>query len=95
MHDKYDTEGTEIMKFITVKELYKNSESYLDKTIEAVGWVRSNRGSKAFGFLVISDGSYFNTLQVVYHDSMENFAEISKLNVGAAVIVKGLSLIHI
>ena len=57
MHDKYDTEGTEIMKFITVKELYKNSESYLDKTIEAEGWVRSNRGSKAFGFLVISDGS--------------------------------------
>ena len=77
------------MNFITVKELYKNSEAYLDKTIEAVGWVRSNRGSKAFGFLVINDGSYFNTLQVVYHDTMENFAEISKLNVGAAVIVKG------
>ena len=77
------------MKFITVKELYKNSDAYLDKTIEAVGWVRSNRGSKAFGFLVISDGTYFSTLQVVYHDSMENFVEISKLNVGAAVIVKG------
>ncbi len=77
------------MNFITVKELYKNSEAYLDKAIEAVGWVRSNRGSKAFGFLVINDGSYFNTLQVVYHDTMENFAEISKLNVGAAVIVKG------
>ncbi len=77
------------MNFITVKELYKNSEAYLDKTIEAVGWVRSNRGSKAFGFLVINDGTYFNTLQVVYHDTMENFAEISKLNVGAAVIVKG------
>ena len=30
------------------------------------------------------------TLQVVYHDSMENFEEISKLNVGAAVIVTGL-----
>ena len=77
------------MNFITVKELYKNSEAYLDKEIEAVGWVRSNRGSKAFGFLVINDGSYFNTLQVVSHDTMENFAEISKLNVGAAVIVKG------
>ncbi len=77
------------MNFITVNELYKNSEAYLDKTIEAVGWVRSNRGSKAFGFLVINDGTYFNTLQVVYHDTMENFAEISKLNVGAAVIVKG------
>ena len=77
------------MKLITVKELYRNSESYLDQTIEVGGWVRSNRGSKAFGFLVVNDGTYFNTLQVVYHDNMENFAEISKLNVGAAVIVKG------
>ena len=31
----------------------------------------------------------FETLQVVYHDTMDNFAEISKLNVGAAIIVKG------
>jgi len=77
------------MNFITVKELYKNSGDYLDKTIEVGGWVRSNRGSKAFGFLVLNDGTYFNTLQVVYHDTMENFAAISKLNVGAAVIVKG------
>ena len=77
------------MNLITVKELYRNSESYLDQTIEVGGWVRSNRGSKAFGFLVVNDGTYFNTLQVVYHDNMENFAEISKLNVGAAVIVKG------
>ena len=77
------------MKLITVKELYRNSESYLDQIIEVGGWVRSNRGSKAFGFLVVNDGTYFNTLQVVYHDNMENFAEISKLNVGAAVIVKG------
>ena len=77
------------MELITVKELYRNSEAYLDKTIGVGGWVRSNRGSKAFGFLVLNDGSYFNTLQVVYHDTMDNFAQISKLNVGAAVIVKG------
>ena len=37
----------------------------------------------------MSDGSYFETLQVVYHDTMPNFAEISKLNVGASIIVKG------
>ena len=77
------------MNLITVRDLYKNSKDYLDKTVEAGGWVRSNRGSKAFGFLVINDGTYFNTLQVVYHDTMKNFADISKLNVGAAVIVKG------
>ena len=37
----------------------------------------------------MNDGSYFDTLQIVYHDKMENFAEVSKLNVGAAIIVKG------
>ncbi len=77
------------MKLTTVKELYQKSGDYQDKTVEVGGWVRSNRGSKAFGFLVLNDGSCFNTLQVVYHDAMENFTEISKLNVGTAVIVKG------
>ena len=77
------------MKLITVKELFKDSQAYLDKEIEIGGWVRSNRGSKAFGFLVVNDGTCFQTLQVVYHDQMENFVEISKVNVGAAVLVKG------
>ena len=38
---------------------------------------------------MLHDGTFFETLQVVYHDTMENFADISKLNVGAAIIVKG------
>ncbi len=37
---------------------------------------------------MVNDGTFLS-LQVVYHDNMENFAEISKLNVGAAVIVTG------
>ena len=53
------------------------------------GWIRSIRDSKTFGFIVVNDGTFFETLQVVYHDTMENFAEISKLNVGASIIVKG------
>ncbi len=77
------------MELITVRELYKNTKEYVGKTIEVGGWVRSVRASKAFGFIVLGDGTYFNTLQVVYHDTMENFAEISKVNVGAALIVKG------
>ena len=77
------------MDLVTVRELYKNREAYLDKEVSIGGWVRSVRASKAFGFIVVSDGTYFETLQVVYHDNMANFAEISKLNVGAAIIVKG------
>ena len=77
------------MKCTTVKELFQDTAAYVDQEVTVAGWVRSNRGSKAFGFLVMSDGSCFQTLQIVYHDTMENFKEISKLNVGAAVIVKG------
>ena len=77
------------MDLITVKALYKNREEYLDKEVTVGGWVRSIRDSKTFGFIVVNDGSYFETLQVVYNDSMANFNEICKLNVGAAIIVKG------
>ena len=77
------------MDLVTVKELYKNREQYFDKEVTVGGWVRSNRDSKTFGFIVVNDGSYFETLQIVYSDTMDNFAEITKLNVGAAIIVKG------
>ncbi|MBQ8813613.1 MAG: asparagine--tRNA ligase [Lachnospiraceae bacterium] len=77
------------MNLTTVRSIFKDTEKYIDKPISIGGWVRSNRASKNFGFLVVSDGTFFNTLQIVYHDDMENFAEVSKLNVGAAVIVEG------
>lgn len=77
------------MKLTTVKEIYREREKFLDKEVTVGGWVRSVRDSKTFGFIVLHDGSFFETLQIVYHDSMENFSEISKLNVGAAIVVKG------
>ncbi len=77
------------MELITMRELFKNTQAYVGKTIEVGGWVRSIRASKTFGFIVLSDGTFFTPLQVVYNDNMENFAEISKTNVGAALIVKG------
>ncbi len=78
-----------MQKLVTVKELYKETDKYLDQVIEVGGWVRSIRDSKTFGFLVMHDGSYFETLQIVFHDGMNNFSEIAHLNVGSAVIVKG------
>lgn len=76
-------------ELITVRELFKNTKAYAGKTVSVGGWVRSVRASKAFGFIVLSDGTFFSPLQVVYHDTMTNFAEVSKLNVGAALIVTG------
>ena len=78
------------MKFTTVRELYKDSSSYIDKEITVGGWVRSIRDSKTFGFIVVHDGTFFETLQVVYSDKLDNFDQICKLNVGSAVIVTGV-----
>lgn len=77
------------MDIIQLRTLFKQKEAFYDKEITVGGWVRSNRDSKAFGFLVISDGTCFTPLQVVYHDDMANFPVIARLGVGAAVIVRG------
>ena len=77
------------MQLTTVKELFKTPEQYIDKKITIGGWVRSIRDSKTFGFIVVNDGSFFEPIQVVYHDTMDNFAEISKQNVGAALVITG------
>ncbi len=77
------------MELTNIRDLYRKKEDYLEKTITVGGWVRSIRGSKNFGFIVVNDGTFFEPLQVVYHDSLSNFAEVEKLNVGAAIIATG------
>lgn len=77
------------MELISIRELYKNRDQYIGTKVTVGGWVRSVRDSKTFGFIVLNDGTFFETLQIVYHDKMENFAEVSKLNVGSAIVVTG------
>ncbi len=77
------------MELINIRDLYRNKEEYLNKEVSIGGWLRNIRDGKNFGFLVINDGTFFEPIQVVYADSLNNFAEINKLNVGAALIVKG------
>ena len=77
------------MDLITNRELFKNTAAYADKEITLGGWVRNRRASSNFGFLMMSDGTFFSQVQVVITDKMENFAEISKINIGAALIITG------
>ena len=77
------------MELISIRELFKNTENYADQTITIGGWVRNRRPSKQFGFIMLNDGTYFNPVQVVYNDTISNFQEISKINIGAALIIKG------
>ena len=76
-------------QLISVRSLFKDTDTYAGKEIKVGGWVRNLRASKNFGFINLSDGTFFSQLQVVYGSELQNFAEISKLNIGAAVIVTG------
>lgn len=78
------------MKRIEVKKLFTDTKAYVNEEITVAGWIRSNRDSKAVGFIVLSDGSCFETLQLVYNNEIENYNEIAALNVGSAVVANGL-----
>ena len=77
------------MELTNIKDIFREKESYAEKEVTVGGWVRSNRDSKNFGFLVVNDGSFFEPLQVVYSDALEDFDAIAKVVVGAAVTVTG------
>lgn len=78
------------MKSITVKNLYKETNKYLNQKITFEGWVKTVRASKSFGFIEINDGTFFNNVQIVYTDTLENFEEISKLTISSSIKVTGL-----
>ena len=77
------------MKKVTIKDLYRHTENYIDKTVEVAGWVRTVRDSKAFGFIELNDGSFFNNLQIVFNDKLANFEEVRKLTISSSIIVNG------
>ena len=80
----------EKMKDIQLRSLFRETEQYADQEIIVRGWVRTNRGSNRFGFIELNDGTFFKSVQVVYEaDILDNFEEISKAPISAALMVKG------
>lgn len=79
------------MEKAVVKQLVSRCRDYAGQYIEVNGWVRSNRDQKSFGFIALNDGTHFTTIQVVYDkDSLDNFEEVARFRVGAAITVRGL-----
>ena len=77
------------MNLTSIRTLYKDMESVNRDAVTVGGWVRSIRDSKTFGFIVLSDGTFFEPVQVVYDNTLPNFNEIGKYNVGSALVVEG------
>lgn len=77
------------MRHMHIKTLFDQTEKYLEKEVTVCGWIRSLRDSKTFGFISLQDGTCFSQLQIVFDDTLENFTEIRKCNIGAALVVTG------
>ena len=77
------------MEKVSIKDLFRNTDNYVEKEVEISGWVKTVRDSKTFGFIEVNDGSFFNNLQVVFNDSLDNFEEICKLTISSSIIVTG------
>ncbi len=78
------------MKRTTISEIYKSPKLFADKEITVAGWAKTIRSSNAFGFIELGDGSFFSPLQIVFEaDKLDNYKDIAKQNVGAALIARG------
>lgn len=72
-----------------VKKLFVNAKELDQQVVTLMGWVKTNRAQAQFGFLNINDGTYFDNVQIVYDEKLNNFNEISKYRVGMSVQVIG------
>lgn len=73
-----------------IKELYEKQSELEGAKVTVCGWVKSVRDMKTFGFIDLNDGSCFKGVQIVFDDSLKNFSEVARLNVGSALIVSGI-----
>lgn len=64
-----------------VRDLYR--ENHIGKTVTVSGWARTVRAGKNVGFIELNDGSFFKGVQIVFSETLENFAEAARLTVGA------------
>ncbi len=76
------------MSVKVLNELYQDLDG---RPIRLNGWIRNNRAQKEFGFIDLNDGSFFDTIQIVYEEGkLANFKDVQKLRVGASVSIEGL-----
>ena len=82
------------MERTEISRLYADPQSFGGKTVTVCGWARTIRDSKALGFIDLNDGSCFKGVQIVFEaDKVDNYKDIAKQNVGAALNVTGTMLL--
>lgn len=71
-----------------IRELVNKYQELENKEVSIHGWMRNKRNGKNVSFIMLNDGTCFDTIQVVYK-GIDNQEEIEKQNVGCAFEVVG------
>src|SRR5690606_19408776 len=75
---------------LTVRKIYQDPQKYANSTVLLQGWIRNHRDQKEFGFINLNDGSFFETIQVVYErENTEDFDAVTRLTIGSSIEVVG------
>lgn len=72
-----------------IKQMLRNAENFIGKRVTVAGWVRNIRVSRTFGFIELNDGSFFQNLQIVFDDTLDNFENVTKLGINTALYITG------
>lgn len=78
------------MSYRAIKNIYRESDKFINQDIKIGGWVRTVRVSKGLGFIEINDGTFFKNVQIVFDDNLSNFSEIEKVSVGSSLKISGI-----
>ncbi len=75
---------------LTVRKIYQDPQKFANSTVVLQGWIRNHRDQKEFGFINLNDGSFFETIQVVYErENTEDFDAVTRLTIGSSIEVIG------
>jgi len=75
--------------YTKVKDIFRESDRFINQSLKVGGWIRTARDSKNFLFIELNDGSFFKSLQIIADSALENYSEIVKLGAGSAITVTG------
>jgi asparaginyl-tRNA synthetase len=80
------------MSLVPVDDVLKQKEgAQVGAVLQVGGWVRTRRDSKAgLSFIALTDGTCFDTLQLVAKNDLPNYADILKLTSGCSVLATGV-----
>lgn len=73
-----------------IKHINKNYSLLLDMQVNTNGYIKTNRFNGAIGFIELTDGTTFDSIQIVYKkDEVSDIEEVARLNTGDSIAVEG------